>query len=264
MTSLYGSTAVPKRHFGEGALLEIFYQTMEAEAPGAWMLNQVLISLWQSDAYSHDWTLPDNFNVKVKVMDDVAEFVQFQNRPVMVSMKVNRPVKEGLSLGANTIHSIDGMVVREMTRRCDYDAKHIEDLSEQIMKVEIFGQSRSRDKDKLVLTLWNHYQESGFLSARILDVLDAKNLGLVDYSVILKLIKSLPKKPFHVISIHDCFRVLPNYGNDLRRQYIQILSDIAGSNLLQFLISQIVKSPVTINKAGDISQAILSSDYALS
>lgn len=264
MTSLYGSTAVPKRHFGEGELLELFYKTMETQAPGAWMLNKVLISLWQEDAFSHDWILPDNFHVHVKVITDVAEFVQFQDRVVMVNLKVNQPTKDGLSLGANTIHSIDGMVVREIHRRCDYDQNQVLRLLELISKVQIFGKSRTREKDELVQILWKNYQDSGFLSARILDVLDEQNMGLVDISRIKDLLLSLPEKPFKVISIHDCFRVHPNYGNDLRQQYLRILSEIAGSELLSFIMSQILKSPVTIQKAGDISQQILSSDYALS
>ena len=33
------------------------------------------------------------------------------------------------------------------------------------------------------------------------------------------------------------FRCLPNYGNDLRIQYNTILSEIAGSNLLAYLVS---------------------------
>lgn len=88
-------------------------------------------------------------------------------------------------------------------------------------------------------------------------------MGLVDPKVIQGLVDSLPEKPFPMISIHDCFRVHPNYGNDLRRQYNQILSEIAGSDLLAFIASQVTGEPVSVTKAGDISKKILKADYTL-
>ena len=60
------------------------------------------------------------------------------------------------------------------------------------------------------------------------------------------------------------FRCLPNYGNDLRMQYNRILSEIAGSNLLAFLVKQIAKRDIKVVKYGDLSDAILESNYALS
>jgi hypothetical protein len=88
-------------------------------------------------------------------------------------------------------------------------------------------------------------------------------MGLVDPKVIQGLVNSLPRKPFPMISIHDCFRVHPNYGNDLRRQYNQILSDIAASDMLAFLASQVTGTPVTVTKSANISQKILGADYTL-
>lgn len=60
------------------------------------------------------------------------------------------------------------------------------------------------------------------------------------------------------------FRVLPNYGNDIRRQYNRILSDIAASKILESIVSQIKGHHEPVGKAGDISQDILESNYALS
>lgn len=115
----------------------------------------------------------------------------------------------------------------------------------------------------MVEILWGQYQESGFLSARILDFLDLRNMGLVDYEVIRNLVRSLPGTPFPVISIHDCFRVHPNHGNDLRRQYNQILSEIAASDMLAFLASQVAGTPVAVTKVSDLSKKIQQADYTL-
>lgn len=75
-------------------------------------------------------------------------------------------------------------------------------------------------------------------------------MGLFDDEVIRDLVRSLPEKPFTVISIHVCFRVHPNHGNDLRRQYNQILSEIAASDMLAFLVSQVTGTRIQVTRAG--------------
>lgn len=61
------------------------------------------------------------------------------------------------------------------------------------------------------------------------------------------------------------FRCHPNYGNDLRRQYNQILSDIAKSNLLSFILSQVLGQEFTAGKLdNDMWQDVLGAEYALS
>ena len=61
------------------------------------------------------------------------------------------------------------------------------------------------------------------------------------------------------------FRVLPNYGNDLRRQYNQLLAEVSRSDLLSFLVSQIVKRKITVSKIDpDMFDDIIETNYALS
>lgn len=274
MTSLYGSTAMPKRIFGEGALLDTFYKTMEENAPAAWELNQAFLAMWDPEIHMHSWVLPDNFHVHVKVMDTEKDTVQFLNQPFEVFYKVNRPMETGRSLAANCTHSVDGMMVREITRRCNYDPVRIVRLKKMFTELdnsgafELLDDAASTDNDDAMVTiLWNHYQESGYLSARILDHLNAYNAFEVDASVIVNLLDSLPKKPFKVISIHDCFRCLPTYGDDLRRQYNLQLQMIAQSDLLSVLLGQIIGKPgkVKIGKLDpNLYLEIIDTNYALS
>ena len=59
--------------------------------------------------------------------------------------------------------------------------------------------------------------------------------------------------------------MLPNYGNDLRRQYNQLLAEVYQSDLLAFLVSQIVKRRITVSKIDpDMFGDILETNYALS
>jgi len=264
MTAFYSSTAVPKRVFGDGELLQVFYDTVESNAPGAWEINQTMLAIWDKTALENSWILPDNFHVKIKVMGPVTEIVHFLDEPFEVTQYQNIPIEGGRSLGANMVHSIDGMVVREMQRRCSYDPAKIATLTNHIA-VGARGRNTHRPQDALVQTLWQHYQDTGFLSARILNYLDIDNMGLVEHNAISKLIDSLPDRPFQVISIHDCFRCLPNYGNDLRRQYNTILAEIAESDMLSSIVSQICKRPIQAGKLDPhLAHDVREANYALS
>lgn len=105
MTSFYNSTATPKRIFGEGELLNIFYETMAENAPGAWELTETMLAIWDPSKYSNDWVMPDNFHVKIKVMSTISEGIHFLDEPYDVNYSTNRPMESGRSLGANLIHS---------------------------------------------------------------------------------------------------------------------------------------------------------------
>jgi DNA-dependent RNA polymerase len=273
MTALYGSKAQPKEVFGEGLLLSIFYETMNKVAPAAWELNEVFLNIWDPEALEYNWVLPDGFHVKTKVIDLEVETVHFQNEPFEIERKVNRPMEGGRSLGANTVHSIDGMIVREVTARCDYDLEQVTRLRRIVDDVKAGYQlpdgglldPQSEKDQEMVQKLWDLYKKSGYLSARILTYLNDTNMHLVDLPEIDEMLQSLPAKPFKVISIHDCFRVLPNYGNDLRFQYTYQLHLIARSNMLSFLLSQVMNREVSVGKADPtMHRDILDAEYALS
>lgn len=276
MCALYGSTAEPKKVFGAGTkLLAQFYETISEMAPGAWALNEALQALWQPEALSHDWIMPDNFHVHVKVKKVITDYVQFLGVPVPVTFTINEGTKKGKSLGPNVIHSVDGMVVREMQRRCSYRAGLKADLLHWISQYEGHGtahitiRAQHDETTELALLMWTRYQQSGFLSARILECLTQKNLPILvgqglQIHVIKDMVLGLPDKPFSIMAIHDCFRVLPNYGNDLRRQYNLIMAQIASSSMLCFLASQVVGRRMPVNKLGDISKLVLNAEYALS
>lgn len=203
MTALYGSQAVPKEVFGEGELLAIFYDVMKQFAPAAWELNETFIEIWDSEAVSNDWVLPDNFHVHVKVMTLASDTVNFLNEPFEITRKINAPTKEGRSLAANCTHSLDGMIVREITRRCDYDPKMVSNVIRLLENENDFNEIGNSVDNKMVATLWAHYLESGYLSARILEHLNEGNIWTVEPGPIWILLGSLPKKPFKLMTIHQ-------------------------------------------------------------
>jgi hypothetical protein len=266
MTAFYSSKAEPKRIFGEGPVLDTFYETLAEEAPGAWEITEAMLAIWDDKAYENSWIMPDNFHVRVKVMDTVYDSVRFDGKPHEVSYSVNQPIQKGRSLGANMTHSVDGMISREITRRCTTDRTTISALAYAAFERNHPGLNRKQDDELLQLVY--HYRESGFMSTRMFEYLDEHNGGILtleEQAVLKEIIDSMPPKPFNVLIVHDCFRVLPNHGNAIRKMYNRLLMEIARSNLLSFLMTQIVGRLITISKLDpDLHTEIMEANYALS
>lgn len=267
MTALYGSEAVPKEVFGEGNLLAIFHEVMSDLAPGAWELNKAFLSMWNPNATIYEWTMPDNFHVKTKVMDTVKNTIHFLNAPYEVLTKVNQAKDSGRSLGANTVHSTDGLVVREMLRRCNFNPEQIEQVKFALCNTGDFSGEES-EESKMLRTLLDLSAQSGFLSMRVLDYINYDTVQFMydeEKAAVWRLMAEMPKRPFEMLTIHDAFRVLPNYGNDLRKQYNHILSHIAKSNMLEFLIEQITGKQIKITKLDpEMWKDVLTANYSLS
>lgn len=264
MTSLYGSIRVPKEVFGEGELYDAFQKVMTENLPVVWELNQIMLDIWDPTVDIHSWIMPDNFHVNIKVITQIKDSVNFLDKPYDVFRKVNAPKEDGRSLGANLTHSVDGFIVRELTRRCSFDPVQIGRVWD-LLDNPVRENTITTEATKMVDKLWTLYQESGYLSARILDYLDETNVDLVDRLKIRELIHSLPMVPFQVIAVHDCFRVLPNYGNDLRKQYNLQLALISKSTMLQHILTNMLKRPVTLGKSDPtLWTDVLHSNYALS
>lgn len=268
MTHLYNSKAEPRKAYGaDSPALQAFYQTFAEDAPGVEQLNQAIYRMRNPEATEYNWVLPDNFHAGYKVEDILYYNVEFMGQQKTIAVKSQQPNDQDRALGANVIHSIDGMIVREIIRRCDYDVEVYTELAEMLMQ-ETWLPASSHTKftkdDEMVQTLWSHYQQTGFLSARIIDHLTMYNVYMVDYSVILKLLKSMPKKPFKVLAVHDCFRVHPNYGNDIREQYNNLLSLLANSTILDSVLSQATQKSWYVPKFDHIVTDIKDANYALS
>lgn len=158
---------------------------------------------------------------------------------------------------------LDSLAAREIVALAMYNP-------EQITKIKSFLNQKKKtslslnEDNKLILTLVQLYKDSGFLSARILDHINKENIAIIPEEPLKELLDNIPKEPFEVSVIHDSFRVLPKYGNDIRRLYILQLAKVARSNLLQFILSQLFKTEIKINKGNLNWKEVLNSEYALS
>lgn len=60
------------------------------------------------------------------------------------------------------------------------------------------------------------------------------------------------------------FRCLPNQGNDMRWQYTNLLALVAKSDLLSFILSQLMGQHVPVNKFDlHMWKEVMNSDYAI-
>ena len=272
MKAMYGSKAEPLAIFGEGTPeLNAFYKAAYTVAPGAWGLLQELLASWQPMALSHEWKLPDGFDAKVKVMQVIetrVEVDELDHATFTYQYKENVGSKKGLSNAANVIHSIDAYVLRCIHRRCNYDLEMVQNAYRMVQSSMNHQENVTLDITGKVSYYIEQYERSGIADVVILPHLDSLNvygLSLIHREKLLEIMEGmLAYKPFEVITIHDSFASHANNVNHLRQQYINVLADLADSELLSDLLSQLTGTKGTYKKLSkNLSESIKKSSYAI-
>lgn len=257
MVSLYGSEQLPKEIFGNH--IYDFYKLMEEECTLIWSLNKFFVQAWNSNISQYGWIMPDNFHVRVKVYNTHSNEFRFAGSNFEYMTKTNEPIDKGRALSPNSVHSVDSLMVREITALAMHNPKQIKTIKE-----EKLGKTNDRNQE-IVEKLVKHYEASDFLSARVLDYLDEETIKVVPTEPLEELLALVPVEPFEVLCCHDSYHVLPNYGNELRMLYIAQLAKIARSNLLQYILDQLLTYKVKVTKGNpDMWKEVLNSEYALS
>ena len=276
MTSFYGSKAEPKALFGEDTPeLNAFYQAANKVAPGAWELLQDLLASWKPYALSHSWKLPDGFDTKVKVMtkrEVRIEVDELDHATFSYEFFENQGSKTGLSNVANLTHSMDAYVLREMHRRCNYDREVMEHIA-TVIEMELIERSLGYPRDGLCLDdkvsyYRDQYTRSSLASTVILPHLDADSVQCLTKkhleALAVMVNGMLAYKPFPLVTVHDAFASHANSVNHVRYQYKEILAEIADSNVLDDLMSQLHGAPGVFPKINyQLGDLIRGSNYGL-
>jgi len=271
MPYFYGSKQKPKDVFGDGTEeFYAFHQANKNVAPGACELLELFLSSWQPYALHHSWVLPDGFNVYVPVMvqvDTRIEIDELDHASFSYLHAVNQGTEKGLSIAANTVHSVDGMVVREICRRCNYDRRQLEGIKHTI---EFYLNQRNDFYETMTTPLIESLaMESGFVSLVGIEYINDVSIfefGTEYLQKLLALINTtLTRKSFPVVTIHDEFKAHPNNLNVVRQTYIDIMAEIAESDMLSFMLTQIRPDYVEIEKyTPDLADHIRQGNYAIS
>lgn len=279
MTVFYGSKEQPKLIFGaDTPELNAFYEAAVKLAPGAWGLLQDLLNSWQPGALAHRWVLPDGFDARVKVMAQKEiriEVDELAGCTFTYEFYENVGQKRGLSNVANVVHSVDAYILRTIHRRCNYD-----EVVVHTARRGIYAELEARAAGGQQVLVQEMPKKLGYylgqyVRSRVADVVILESLvtyGL--YSVLetahleglLAIIETMVvHTPFEVVTIHDEFKCHPNNMNHLRQHYINIFAELADSELLSDILSQIHGKNGKFRKlSNNLSAAIRGSNYALS
>jgi hypothetical protein len=255
--------------------LAAFYKAATVVAPGAWELLQDLLASWQPYTLAHSWKMPDGFDVKIKVMDKKEvriEVDELNHATFTYEFYENQGMKTGLSNVANMTHSVDAYILRAMHRRCNYDSDMVEE-ADRCIEMEIIKRSLGTEPEALPLSskmeyYLIQYQRSGLADAVILPYLDevsVKHLTTPHLKALAAITEGmLSYVPFELVTIHDEFRMHANNVNFARFQYKEILAEIADSDVLSDLLSQINGQQGTFKKLSTgLGDLIRKSNYAL-
>ena len=277
MTSFYGSKKTPKDIFGEKTPeLNAFYQAAFNIAPGAWELLQDLLASWQPYALQHAWKLPDGFDARVKVMqkkDARIEVDELDHATFTYEFYENIGSKSGLSNVANMTHSMDAYVLRTMHRRCNYDLEELI-FVEEVLDSTLSQRLKGDQQKPLIIGSKVAYYVEQYERSTLADVVILPYLGMNEAAQLstdhLKSLSDIVNRmrqhrPFELVTVHDEFKAHANNMNRVRYWYKEILAEIADSNVLDDLLSQIHGTPGTFKKlSSNLGDLIRQSNYGLS
>lgn len=272
MKAGYGSTLEPKAIFGER--VDVFNQATLQVARGAFELMPYLVKSWNKKAMAHSWTMPDGFHVYLPVVQKESTRLRVDElggASVTFKYDVNTPSEYSRSNAANMIHSVDAMVLRNMIRRCSYNRDQVVNavamLESHVFNCMLGGKQPAVLAHGLLSKYVRLYERSGWCDPVIINAIDDDNVDQLTVEHSQKLLnvlnRMLENKPFHIITVHDAFRCLVSNGNAVRYWYKEILAELAESNVLQYLLTELMGRPIQFKKYAEIADLIRNSNYAL-
>lgn len=122
---------------------------------------------------------------------------------------------------------------------------------------------------KIEVDEWNHttfkYQTSVVQAQDRGRALAANITHAIDSWVLREMIRAAHRQGFKIATIHDAYFAHPNYMNQVRRNYLAILQQLTGGNMVKFILEQITNKPCNyVPKQEGLAQLIEQAEYPLS
>ena len=159
-----------------------------------------------------------------------------------------------------------------MHRRCNYDPVMVQEAARcieiELIKRNLGGVQNVDKAPAKVAYYLEQYYRSSIADVVILPYLNEGTTEYLDIDHLRKLMGivqgMLQYKPFPLVTVHDSFAAHPNNVNWVRWQYKEILAELADSNLLNDLLSQLYGMPGQFEKlSDDLGDKIRNSEYGL-
>lgn len=265
MTSIYGSTAMPKKVFGE-TYLPLFQQVIGDMMPNVNLFTQIMLNKWDKTADSYSWVMPDLFHVQFDVESVERVSFVFRGHAMETSYRKKAPIEAGRCLGANIAHSLDSLTAREAVRRCNILPK-IKTRVERVLDGEdVAPIADDLEAMKLLPQLIEQYRLTNYFSTRIVECINPFTIDTLDSDIAAKareVLNSIEVNNYNIICIHDCFFTHPNNVEYMRKSVTSAYAELARSNVLDLIMSIIIKEEVIIPKIPNLDAMIMDSDYII-
>ena len=150
--------------------------------------------------------MPDGFTVHIPVMttvESVIEVDELDHATFTYQHDINAGTEKGVSVAANVAHSTDGMVVREICRRCNFDRAKLEEVKQLIEDaLTATNVIRSIFEPRIESLA----KESGFYSLVAVEYINAETVVHFSPEYLKKILalvnQALARKSFPVVTIH--------------------------------------------------------------
>lgn len=170
---------------------------------------------------------------------------------------------------------IDAYILRSMHRRCNYKPNELinalnvinHELNYRNTFAAVPGSYVPTPSPKLAYYL-EQYERSKMPDITLLPYLTYEDAKAISTELLEKLQTICNRMnqhaPFELVTIHDEYKCSPKYMDFLRKHYIDIFAELADSEILSDILSQIhgVKGTYT-KKSNNLSGFIRNSNYAL-
>lgn len=159
-----------------------------------------------------------------------------------------------------------------MHRRCNYDKDLVKRVQGALILELVERHNGSvivmDPMESIVASYYDSYLINDIVDVVILPYLNTGNISKMSSEYISRLLNiiadMLVYDPFELVTIHDSFASSPMNVNWVRFQYKEILADLAESNILDDLLSQLYGTQGTFEKLSkDVPARIRNSNYAL-
>ena len=128
--ALYGSILEPMKLLGDGEEFQQFFKGLYTAVPALKFLTELFKGLWNPEALSHEWTLPDGHKAFCPTLVGKKAQLTIGGAKFNYLWEDNCPDSNSTPLMVNIIHSFDGYIAREMVRRANdqgWQLAHIHD-----------------------------------------------------------------------------------------------------------------------------------------